>query len=227
MTARGQVYVLAASVALGWSTTVASARIPIAAPQQIRSETVAELAPDPFSVRPVLTTLSEQEAIASAEEAAKRGEIPETGVVGLCAQMTSAAGRACLFKYLAEGSLDAKAAAVRALGSVPAYTPIVRDKIYLAHTVDSKLRAAAADVLAQFDESFASYALTVVLDPKTPPELVAAAVRGYVWSAKAHGKFDAAQRELLLEALKNQLQVLGDGPAADPLRAIYDQLRSN
>jgi hypothetical protein len=178
------------------------------------------------AARQALIPLSDEAAIRSVKEAAKNGEIPEPEAVRLCAEAPSPLGRACLLNYLAEGSPDGKAAAVRVLGSIPTYLSLVRDKIYLTSAADPKLRAVAAAVLSRFDPSFMTYGLTVTADPKTPPVLVAGALRGYIWSARAQGKYDAAQRAVLMEALKNRLVLMQGSPGAEPLAGLREQLEA-
>jgi hypothetical protein len=174
-----------------------------------------------------LVPLSDEAALAAVQQSAKAGQIPETDAVKYCALATSKQGRACLINFLAEGSPAAKNVAVQYLGSIPSYQPLVRNKIFLSADTDPTLRATAAEVLGRYDPGYTNYALTVTLDPKTPPELFASAVKSYVQRVGAQGKLDFAQRTVIMRAVANyQEKLIKEDPDknAPYLKTLQDSL---
>jgi hypothetical protein len=159
-----------------------------------------------------LLTLSDEVALKSVQESARKGELTDAEAVRLCAQAVSNPGRSCVFGYLSEGSPDAKVAAIDVLGSIPTYRPLVRNKIFFNTNADPKTRSAAADVLSRYDPSFMNYALTVTADPKTPPEVYTSALEGFARSASSQGKLDSVQRNAIDTAVTNYKVLL----LADP-----------
>lgn len=161
-----------------------------------------------------LLSLSDEVALKSVQERAKKGELTDAEAVRLCAQAVSNPGRACVFGYLTDGSSDAKVAAVDVLGSIPSYRPLVRNKIFFNTNADPKTRSAAAEVLSRYDPSFMNYALTVTADPKTPPEVYTSALAGFARSASSQGKLDSVQRDAIGNAVTNYKVLL----QAEPLK---------
>jgi hypothetical protein len=160
-----------------------------------------------------LVRLSDEVAIKAVPEAVSKGQITEVQAVSLCAQSVGDLGRACVLDYLDHGSPDGKTAAIGVLGSLPSVRPMIRNKIFLNSNADPKLRSAAADVLAVYDPSFTSYALTVTADPKVPSDVYASTLKSYARSAQLSGKLDSAQWATIKEALDNKLTAVENDPA--------------
>jgi hypothetical protein len=159
-----------------------------------------------------LVRLSDEVAINAVPEAVSKGQITEAQAVSICAQSVSDLGRACVLDYLENGSPDGKTAAIGVLGSLPSVRPMIRNKIFLNSNADPKLRSAAADVLAVYDPSFTSYALTVTADPKVPTDVYASTLKSYALSAQLSGKLDSAQWATIKEALDNKLTAVESDP---------------
>jgi HEAT repeat protein len=174
-----------------------------------------------------LVRLSDDAAIRAVPEAVNKGQIAEEEAVSICAQSDSDLGRACVLDYLDHGSPDGKRAAVSVLGSIPSVRSMIRNKIFLNSNADPKLRSTAAEVLAVYDPSFTSYALTVTADPKVPPEVYASTLKNYALSAQLSGKLDSAQWAAIKEALDNKVKAVESDPLHSQgtiiLRALRDK----
>ncbi|ARP67092.1 MULTISPECIES: HEAT repeat domain-containing protein [Mesorhizobium] len=153
-----------------------------------------------------LVRSSAEEASPLLAEALANGAVTPKQAAELCTQAPEARSRACLLDFLDKGPAEARLAAVAVLGSIPGDRPLIRNKIFLNDQAEPALRAAAAQVLGQYDPTFTSYALTVATDPNTPSLVYAAAVRNYAQSAESAGKLDAAQWAALKRALQNKLK---------------------
>jgi hypothetical protein len=160
-----------------------------------------------------LVRLSDEVAIKAVPGAVSKGQITDAQAVSICAQSAGDLGRACILDYLDHGSPDGRAAAIGVLGSLPSVRPMIRNKIFLNSNADPKLRSAAADVLALYDPSFTSYALTVTADPKVSAEVYASTLKSYALSAQLSGKLDSAQWATIKQALDNKLTAVESDPA--------------
>jgi hypothetical protein len=177
-----------------------------------------------------LVRLSDEAAIKAVPEAVNKGQITEAQAVSICAQSIGDLGRACVLDYLDHGAPEGKTAAIGVLGSLPSVRPMIRNKIFLNSNADPKLRSAAADVLAVYDPSFTSYALTVTADPKVPADVYASTLKSYARSAQLSGKLDSAQWATIKEALDNKLIAVEGDPvhsqdknASKALRDLRDE----
>jgi hypothetical protein len=177
-----------------------------------------------------LVQFADEGAIDLVKQASASGAISQTQAVQICGLAANNDGRACLIDFLDTGSIEGRIAAVNVLGSIPSNRSMVRNKVFLNDQAQPSLRAAAADVLGIYDPSFASYALTITSDPKTPPLLYAATLRSYAANVQEAGKLDAAQRSVIRRAVENKLQSAQDrggfqGSDLKPLSDLLEKFR--
>jgi len=177
-----------------------------------------------------LVQFGDKGAVELVKKESATGAISQTQAVQICGQAASNEARACLLDFLDTGSIEARIATVNVLGSIPSNRSIIRNKIFLNDQAQPSLRAAAADVLGTYDPSFATYALTITSDPKTPPLVYAATLRSYAANAKEAGKLDAAQRSVIRRALENKLQAAQEsdvsrGADVTPLKDLLETFR--
>jgi hypothetical protein len=181
---------------------------------------LADTRPNVRSIAAVsLASLSDEDALKLLQAGVEKGLYTEDEAVNYFGLADPDVGASYIMPYLQRGP-TAMQAAVGYLGANRQYQALVRDKVFLNLQAPPETRAAAAKVLSQYDSAFSSYALTVTLDPKTPPNVYTEVLDGYLTQSQAKGQINPAQISVLKEALKNYRAIR---PGVD-LQAIEKRL---
>jgi HEAT repeat protein len=119
----------------------------------------------------ILASLSDEDALQKIDAAAKAGIYSQVEAVNYFGVSKPSVGAQYLERYLEIGSAEARAGAVQYLGANSRYQAKIRDTVLFNPEEVVSVRTAAAKTLGRYDAGFSSYALSLALNQKTPPQL--------------------------------------------------------
>ncbi|MBA3512311.1 hypothetical protein [Sphingomonas sp.] len=171
-----------------------------------------------------LASLSHASILTRIPQAIRSDLITEPEAANACGLAQPDLARACLIDLLESPTPAAKKAAVTALAARAADRAMIRNKVLFNNKASVVLRIAAADSLARYDRSFATYGSLLTADPATPPGLFATVLRAQASHMELSGGLDAAQRSQLLRVIDNKINDVRQHTPRQNIGAVIEPL---
>ncbi len=151
----------------------------------------------------ILASLSDADALQRIDAATAAGLYSQVEAVNYFGIAKPSVGVQYLERYLETGSTEARASAVQYLSANPRYQARIRDRILFNSHELVPVRTAAAKALGQHDKLFNTYAFSMALNPKIPPQVYLEIWRTYLSSEENLKSLDPQRQKALRQSLKS------------------------